>query len=357
MSKNISTTDTMESPNRTPMDRVSSEVYTIAGISTTIYGLSEVPNNVNRTACIWLHHPRGATYKYMESVAVDAIRRWTAFQSKSSHSSGCGLVAIAFDQRNHGSRVANDLANQAWKSGNATHAQDMYSIYQGTAIDTKLILDHLPSYLPASIPTPSIHMVLGISLGGHSAWHCLFNYPEFTSGVVIIGCCDYPMLMADRAVKSKLSTCTDTQPPGISIFGSESFPDALYTVVKEYDPASMLRTRLGLQGPTERFPEAAHEFGVTLLTDRLGGKKILNLAGREDQLVPYACSESFMTYLMSVQKQQTQDHKPLNVQHASFPRIGHAVSNEMHDLAVDFLLESLDPEYDATQKARQAFKM
>ena len=107
-----------------------------------------------------------------------------------------------------------------------------YSIYQGTAIDTKLILDHLPSYLPASVPKPHIHMVLGISLGGHSAWHCLFNYPEFTVGVVIIGCCDYPALMADRAVKSKLSTCTDAEPLGVSIFGSESFPDSLYSVVQ-----------------------------------------------------------------------------------------------------------------------------
>ena len=41
-----------------------------------------------------------------------------------------GLIAVSFDQRNHGSRKIDELANQDWRSGNERHAQDMFSIYR-----------------------------------------------------------------------------------------------------------------------------------------------------------------------------------------------------------------------------------
>jgi hypothetical protein len=37
-----------------------------------------------------------------------------------------GLLAVAFDQRNHVGREVHALANQDWRSGNAAHAQDMF---------------------------------------------------------------------------------------------------------------------------------------------------------------------------------------------------------------------------------------
>lgn len=36
-----------------------------------------------------------------------------------------GLLCVSFDQRNHGTRQTNVLANQAWKE-NENHAVDMY---------------------------------------------------------------------------------------------------------------------------------------------------------------------------------------------------------------------------------------
>lgn len=67
------------------------------------------------------------------------------------------------------------------------------SIYHGTASDTSLLIDHLGSYILLEQDDPPIdrYMVLGISLGGHSAWQVLFSEPRVTAGVVIIGCPDY----------------------------------------------------------------------------------------------------------------------------------------------------------------------
>ena len=67
------------------------------------------------------------------------------------------------------------------------------SIYHGTAVDTSLLIDHLGSYILNGPRDPSItqHLVMGISLGGHSAWQVLFNEPRVTAGIVIIGCPDY----------------------------------------------------------------------------------------------------------------------------------------------------------------------
>jgi dienelactone hydrolase len=67
------------------------------------------------------------------------------------------------------------------------------SIFHGTATDTSLLIDHLPSYVFNAVESPPIkqHLVLGISLGGHAAWQVLFADPRVTAGVVIIGCPDY----------------------------------------------------------------------------------------------------------------------------------------------------------------------
>lgn len=100
---------------------------------------------------------------------------------------------MAFDQRNHGSREVDKLANEAWKSGNPNHAQDMFSIFHGTAMDTSLLMDHLSSYVFSTPGKPAIeqHFVLGISLGGHAAWQVVFHEPRVSAAVVIIGCPDY----------------------------------------------------------------------------------------------------------------------------------------------------------------------
>ena len=110
---------------------VSQETFCIAGISTTVYGLQELEANINDVACLWLLHPRLQTQACMEPIASSTINKWNERLRQLQHNDrAMGLVAVSFDQRNHGSREAERLANEAWRAGNRRHAQDMFSIYR-----------------------------------------------------------------------------------------------------------------------------------------------------------------------------------------------------------------------------------
>lgn len=104
---------------------VSAKTFYIAGIATVVYGLSELPPNPSSISCLWLLHPRLQTKDIMASVAASCISDWNSRPSSDKKAS-VGLIAVAFDQRNHGSRLVNATANDAWRDGNATHAQDMF---------------------------------------------------------------------------------------------------------------------------------------------------------------------------------------------------------------------------------------
>ncbi|KAG4443033.1 hypothetical protein IFR05_001487 [Cadophora sp. M221] len=218
---------------------VSLKTFCIAGINTDVFGLDELSPASKSISCLWLLHPRLQTKEIMASVAASCINEWN---QRPSSDRTTGLIAAAFDQRNHGGRKVHDLANQAWREGNATHAQDMFSIYHGTALDTSLLIDHLGSYIFHGPEDPSItqHLVMGISLGGHSAWQVLLNEPRVTAGIVIIGCPDYINLMTDRARLSKLPAYTSTTPPGSTFLGSSSFPSTLLTTLQKSDPRNIL---------------------------------------------------------------------------------------------------------------------
>ncbi len=111
-----------------------------------------------------------------------------------------GLIALAYDQRNHGSRMVNEKANGAWKEGNETHAQDMLGIISGMVADQSLLIDAIGGYLFHDGDHKSIdqHLALGVSLGGHSVWQAMFAEPRLTAGVVIIGCPDQMCKRAPR---------------------------------------------------------------------------------------------------------------------------------------------------------------
>lgn len=211
-----------------PPPAVSSKIFHIAGILTTVYGLEELNKGCKSISCLWLLHPRLATKQIMASVASTCINEWS--QRRSSERN-VGLIAVAFDQRNHGSREVTPLANEAWRSGNPTHAQDMFrydlilvqtyliligrSIFHGTALDTSLLIDHLGSYIFHDVDGPIIdqHLVLGISLGGHAAWQVWFNDPRVTAAIVIIGCPDYmrkwTLLSAREQTTDMVCRCND----------------------------------------------------------------------------------------------------------------------------------------------------
>ena len=90
-----------------------------------------------------------------------------------------------------------------------------YSVYNGTALDTSLLIDHLGSYVFVDTDGPVIenHLVMGISLGGHAAWQVFFNDPRITAAVIIIGCPDYirnlSTLALQRPPLTKLYRCHD----------------------------------------------------------------------------------------------------------------------------------------------------
>ena len=344
---------------------ISKETHCIAGILTTVYGLQELPEEIQEVACLWLLHPRLQTQACMEPIASSTIHEWNERQRATKRKDRTiGLIAVSFDQRNHGTREVDTLANEAWRSGNSRHAQDMFASYRpssiqlplpvlfpanisttdGTAIDTSHLLTYLPSYIPLNITQ---HLVLGISLGGHAAWHCLLHDPRITTAIIIIGCPDYVRLMSDRARLSKLPTWTKSSPSGSSFLGSADFPTALISAVEKYDPAGLLL------GDVKSRPDSIYNHSPTALERRsllpllkttLQNKRILNLAGGSDKLVPYKCSEPFLHWLKAATAPITGWFKDGNVvlEDMVFDGVGHEMSAGMVKEVHRFVCQTLD---------------
>ncbi|CBY01346.1 hypothetical protein IAQ61_003177 [Plenodomus lingam] len=317
---------------------VSATTFTIAGIIVTVHGLSELPPSTQEVACLWLLHPRLQTAQTMAPLANQIISTHNARKSSSK-----GLIAVAFDQRNHGTRCVDKLHNEAWRSGNPRHAQDMFSCYHGTATDVSQLIDHLESYILHTPDSPPIttHLALGISLGGHATWHCLLSDPRITAGVVGIGCPDYTRLMADRARLSKRPSYIQSHPPGAHFLGSPDFPPALQNAVAQYDPAGLLLpTSFNPVAPDTR-PPSPHTLDrfKRIANDRLHGKHILNLSGGADKLVPYAAGEPFL----SLFKQILHDDASLQIhlEDIVFDGVGHAFSTQMADKATSWICDLL----------------
>ncbi|KAI9798836.1 MAG: hypothetical protein M1825_004959 [Sarcosagium campestre] len=328
---------------------ISKQTFAISGISTCVYGLEEIPAHVEQVACLWLLHPRLSDQARMQPVAATAINRWNAVLSSreaNDQTPAIGLIAVCFDQCNHGSREVSPQANEAWRSGNRTHAQDMFSIYRGTAIDTSLLLDYLPSYVfPDCQRSITTNIVLGISLGGHAAWQALMHEPRISAGIIIIGCADYASLMTDRAAKSRLPSWTATSPPGASFFGSPDFPRNLVEAVERSDPAAIL---FGGVSPSSRVDgrcstETEIERMRPLMEKHLAGKKILNLSGGADKLVPYSRSEPFLRLLNEAVNPRSGwfSDKGTELTDKIYEGVGHEMTKEMLNDAVDFICETL----------------
>jgi pimeloyl-ACP methyl ester carboxylesterase len=345
---------------------ISQRTITIAGIHVVIHGLSELPPSCTSVTCLWLLNPRLQTKETMAPVAASIISGWNSTQPKSH-----GLIAAAFDQRNHGSRLVDKLHNEAWRQGNETHAQDMFGCYHGTAVDCSQLIDHLGSYIFTSNtssfsssssssdkPTPTItsHFALGISLGGHAVWHTLLSDPRITAGIVGIGCPDYTRLLTDRARLSKRSSYTSSTPPGAAFLGSTDFPLALMQAVEKFDPAGLLLP--GSFNPVgsdpSPSPETLERFRA-LVRERLQGKRILNLSGREDKLVPYAAGKPFL----DVFKRVLDEDQALDVgfEDVLFDGVGHAFPPAMVEKATAWICDLLAKEERGGQGERRGSKI
>ena len=131
----MATLNPMERSYEAAPPSVSKKTFLIAGIVTTVYGLDEISPDIENVTCLWLLHPRGQSQACMEVTAFTAITTWNqTIALKRDRGPPLGLIAVSFDQRNHGSREIEKLANEAWKTGNEKHAQDMFSIYRSSPV-------------------------------------------------------------------------------------------------------------------------------------------------------------------------------------------------------------------------------
>ena len=337
------TTNPLHGTKGSPDGPVSSRTFTIAGILVDVHGLEELPASASSVACLWLLNPRLQTKETMEPVANRVISAWNKrIKEGRAGKNPKGLIAAAFDQRNHGSRKVDDLHNQAWREGNDRHAQDMFGCYHGTATDTSQLINHLESYIFTAQDAPKItqHFALGISLGGHATWHCLLGDPRITAGVVGIGCPDYTRLITDRARLSKRQTYTETTPPGSAFLGSPDFPQALQDTIAQYDPAGLLLPGMFNPVGDDKQPDQAQlDRMKNLMRERLQGKRILNLSGKIDKLVPYAAGEPFL----KIFKQILAEDSSLDItfEDVLFDGVGHAFPKPMADKAADWLCDIL----------------
>lgn len=335
-----------------PIPHISSQTYTIAGIICTVYGLAELSKTCKDVSCMWMLHPRLQTQECMVPFAADIISSYNKKQNAR------GLIAVSFDQRNHGSREVTPLANEAWRSKNPTHAQDMFSNYHGTSVDTSHLIDYVGAYVfPDNSKKISQHIVLGISLGGHAAWHCVMQDPRIGAAVIVVGCPDYARMMGDRARLSKLKSWTHDQ--GNSFFGSSDFPQGLVDAVHRYDPAGLLwgqLSRKARQGQ-EHLHEVTEEDKTTLIpimVRTLGNKRILNISGGKDKLVPYHASKPWLDWVeKAIGKGGWFEGGGLVLEDVVIEGCGHEVPHVMVPYMVRFVIETVEGKQDMAVGKRE----
>jgi len=283
----------------------------------------------------------------MAPFAADFIKTW----NNNPKSKSKGLIAVSLDQRNHGSRNVSAVTNEAWRSGNEKHAQDMFSCYHGTAIDTSQLLDHIEAYIfPDTSDNRTItqNIVFGISLGAHAAWQVLMQDPRFSAAIITIGCPDYTRLMSDRARLSKRKTWTETQ--GREFVGSTDFPRGLVTAVRQYDPAgliwgSLAERRRGQEHLYDDISADERAVLLPLMSRTLGNKRILNLSGGSDKLVPYAMGKPFLDWLKKAnEKGGFFEGSGLHFEDIIIPGAGHEVPPAMVEHMERFIVETLEDE-------------
>jgi hypothetical protein len=128
----MATPNPLHDSHPAPPPPVSIKTFHIAGIIADVYGLDEVSPSCKSISCLWLLHPRLSAKERMAPVASICINDCN--QRPPSGDRKVGLIAVAFDQRNHGTREVNALANEAWRGGNETHAQDMFRYFSSPCL-------------------------------------------------------------------------------------------------------------------------------------------------------------------------------------------------------------------------------
>ena len=189
----------------------------------------------------------------------------------------------------------------------------------------------------------------------------MIHDPRITTAVVIIGCPDYVNLMSDRARLSRLATWTSSKPPGSSFLGSTDFPAGLVEAVGKYDPAGLFLSEIASRDDSvyERNPTALEQKRLLPLMKRsLQGKRILNLAGGADKMVPYERGELFLRWLKNATASPGWFQEGgVVVEDIVFDGVGHDMSPGMVKEAHRFVSEALEQTPTSTETAGRASKI
>lgn len=287
--------------------------------TTTTEKIDQIPINV-----MYLIHGRGEDYKSTESAA-----NYTLSKVYSGRKLEVPLICVAFDSRNHGSRLVNKKNNGAWSEGNDTHALDMLSSIEGTIADLKLVMDYLPGYLNLehflSPRTKKIHgtkiihknILSGYSMGGHTIIRFANLYPDSVDILnPVIGCPDLTSLFITRLCKEPV--------------GSDAFYKKWYYY--DYDELNL---------PEEirynNYPEQLHNRiseQDKAIFENFPFKKIKLFAafGEKDKLVPPLLSDLWI---------QLYNNSNFDTEEFTQPDVGHDVTTEMLDKFANYLLKHL----------------
>ncbi|KAH7148395.1 Alpha/Beta hydrolase protein [Dactylonectria macrodidyma] len=314
---------------------VSMTTMPMAGLLVDVYGLDELPagSTVSAVApapvtCLWLLHPRTRTRARMRDIALRTVAAWHAHPGASAR----GLVALAFDMPNHGSRLVSETANLAWDGGNASHALDMLGMVKGGCADMRGLMDLVAGYLGRDVDA---HMCLGWSLGGHSAWQAWVGEERIDAAVAVVGCPDFMGLMEDRASSTGLEY-------GASFLGSKYFPPDVVATCLAQDPKAVLFGTSAV--PPAPLMTSERSRLRPLLDSRVRGKRLLLCSGAEDTLVPYANGKPVIDALKDAVGDEAGWYREGRVvlEDRVYEGVGHRFSKDMVLDAVRFLVDAVE---------------
>ncbi|KAJ7211481.1 Alpha/Beta hydrolase protein [Mycena haematopus] len=266
----------------------------VAGLDVHVYTAERFTTSTKPILAVFALHGRGGSSK--TGSVQDLISGLVDGAEK--HKGEKDLMIVAFDHRNHGTRLRSETANLGFEE-NANHALDMWTIQTGTTHDVLFLVDFLEAYLFPMRNRAIVEWgVAGISLGGHSTWMAVAGDPRIKIAIPIIGCPDYLKLMGPRAATH-----------GIAI-GPPHFPESLLQAIRATGPTAVPYTSPGPENP-------------------FLGKKVLVLCGRNDTLVPWAASQAFVEGL-DVGSTGRKEY-------IIYDGVGHEVPPPMVDAAVSFI--------------------
>jgi hypothetical protein len=157
--------------------------------------------------------------------------------------------------------------------------------------------------------------------------------------------------MSDRARLSKRKSWTRDQ--GATFMGSEDFPQGLIEALRRYDPAALLWGQLkneGARSGQEYLHEVTDENKATLvpiMARTLGNKRILNLSGGRDKLVPYHASKPWLDWAKkAIGEGGWFEDGGLVLEDVLIDGCGHEVPYEMVPYMVRFVIKTVEDESD-----------